>query len=75
MEKIVLSSPGIASILAFRSSAAKVFHMLPDDTDDMSEVVEKVAKKIKAEIENIETQLHTLNDVLSGVSQNPYLLS
>ena len=29
--------------------------MLPDDTDDMSEVVEKVAKKIKAE--NIEMQL------------------
>ena len=54
---IVLSSPGIASILAFRSSATKVFHMLPDDTDNMSEVVEKVAKKIKAEIENIETQL------------------
>ena len=47
---IVLSSP-------FRSSAAKLFHMLPDDTDVMSEVVEKVAKNIKAEIENIETRL------------------
>ena len=44
-DMIVLSSPGIASILAFRSSAAKVFYMLPDDTDDMSEVVEKVLPK------------------------------
>ena len=29
-DMIVLSSPGIASILAFRSSATKVFHVLPD---------------------------------------------
>ena len=29
--------------------------MIPDDTDDMSEAIEKVAKKIKAEIDNIGT--------------------
>ena len=54
-DMITLSSPGIASMLAFKSGAAKVFHLMPDDTDDMSEAIEKVAKKIKAELDSIET--------------------
>ena len=48
-DMITLSSPGIASMLAFNSGAAQVFHLMPDDTDDMSEAIEKVAKKIKPE--------------------------
>lgn len=51
---IALSSPGIATILAFKATAAKMFHMIPDDTDDMCDVIEKVSKKIKTEINNIE---------------------
>ena len=54
-DMITLSSPGIASMLAFKSGAAKVFRLMPDDTDDMSEAIEKVAKKIKAELDSIET--------------------
>ena len=51
---IALSSPGIATILAFKSTAAKLFHMTPDDTDDMQEMIDMVSKKIKTEINNIE---------------------
>lgn len=51
---ISLSSPGIATILAFKATAAKLFHMIPDDTDDMCDMIEKVSKKIKTEINNIE---------------------
>ena len=50
---ITLSSPGYSMLQAFKSNAAKIFHVIPDDTDDMSEVIEKVAKKIKAEIKLI----------------------
>ena len=51
---ISLSSPGITTIIAFKATAAKMFHMIPDDTDDMCDMVEKVSKKIKTEISNIE---------------------
>lgn len=51
---ITLSSPGIASILAFKSSAANSLHLVPDDEDEMSEAIEIVAKKIKEDISNIE---------------------
>jgi len=47
---IILSSPGIATVLAFKSSAANWLHMMPDDTDDIDMVVDKVAKKISGEI-------------------------
>lgn len=54
-DMISLSSPGISSLLAFKSSAAKVFHTTPDDDiDGMSEAIEMVAKKIKSEIDSIE---------------------
>ena len=59
-DMVVLSSPGIGSILAFRSSAAKVFHMLPDDTDDMSEVVEKVLpKRSKLRLKTLKRNYHS----------------
>ena len=31
---IALSSPGIFTILVFKSTGAKLFHMTPDDTGD-----------------------------------------
>ena len=61
--------------LAFKSCAAKVFHVIPDDTDDMSEAIEKVAKKIKVEIDNIETDRknyhsHIDKDICSNFQSN-----
>ena len=31
---IALSSPGVASLLVFKSSASNALHIMPDDTDD-----------------------------------------
>ena len=42
-DMIALSSPGIATILAFKSTAAKIFHMTPDDIDDMHEIIDMVS--------------------------------
>ena len=53
-DMIALSSPGISTILVFKSTAAKAFHMTPDDTDDMHEIIDMVSTKNKAEINNIE---------------------
>ena len=33
-DMIALSSPGVASILVFKSSASNALHIMPDDTDD-----------------------------------------
>ena len=90
-DMITLSSPGYSMLLAFKSSAAKVFHVIPDDTDDMSEAIEKVTKKIKAEIDNIKTDRKTYDshidkdicskfqsntlDVLSRVNQKLQILA
>ena len=49
---IILYSPWIAAILASKSNAANLLHMMPDDTDD---TVDKVAKKISVEIRDIQT--------------------
>ena len=74
-DMITLSSPGYLLLLAFKSSATKAFHVIPDDTDDMSEAIEKVAKKIKAEIDSIETDrknyhCHIDNDICSKFQSN-----
>ncbi len=53
-DMITLSSPGIASLLAFKSSAAKVFYTMSDGDDDVSEAIEAIAKKIKSEIGDME---------------------
>ncbi len=53
-DMITLSSPGIASLLAFKSSAAKVFYTMSDGDDDVSEAIEVIAKKIKSEIGDME---------------------
>ena len=43
---IALSSPGVASMLVFKSRASNALHIMPDDTDDqMNEAIEKVAKQ------------------------------
>ena len=73
-DMITLSSPGYSLLLAFKLSATKVF-VIPDDTDDMSEAIEKVAKKIKAEIDSIETDrknyhCHIDNDICSKFQSN-----
>ena len=51
---MALSSRGIATILISKSNAAKMFHLIPDDTDDMYPMIDMVSKKIKTEINNIE---------------------
>ena len=49
--RIVLSSPGIASIVAFTSKTTKLFHLMKQDDDDDDDEVDmalsKVAKKIQ----------------------------
>ena len=50
---IVLSSPGVANILLFRSKASSTLRIIPDDTDDINAAVTKVAKKICSESKNI----------------------
>ena len=74
-DMITLSSPGYSLLLAFKSSATKVFHVIPDDTDDTSEAIEKAAKKIRAEIDSIETDrknyhCHIDNDICSKLQSN-----
>ena len=44
---VALSYPGIATILAFRSGAAKALHIIPDEDDgDIDIAVAKLKKKI-----------------------------
>ena len=44
---IALSTPGMATILSFRSTTAKLLHLVPDEeADDTEESIKKVAKKI-----------------------------
>ena len=76
---ITLSAPRYSILLAFKSNAAKIFHVIPDDTDDMSEVIEKVAKIIKAEIDNIETDgknyhIHIDKDICSKFKATPLMM-
>ncbi len=39
---INLSYPEYSSLTAFKSSALKLFHTIPDDTDDIGEAIENV---------------------------------
>lgn len=51
---IALSSPGMATILAFQSTTAKLLHMVPDkEADDTEEAIKKVAKKIIDDIKEM----------------------
>ena len=46
---LVLSSPGIANILAFRNTASKIMKVVESDIDDLETSLEKVAKIITRE--------------------------
>ena len=35
---IALSSPGFATILTFKATASKIFHMIPDDLESFKEL-------------------------------------
>ena len=51
---LVLSSPGIVTILVFQSRATKVLHIIPDVNDDNTEnAINKVKKKICQEVKEI----------------------
>ena len=68
---IALLSPGFATILTFKATASKTFHMILDDSDDMHEMIEKVSTKIKTEIENIEIyKTHYYSGVDKDVCSN-----
>ena len=75
-DMITLSSPGVASLLVFTSSASNALHTMPDSTDDqMNEAIEKVAKQIKTEINNIEADRinyysHIDRDICSAFQSN-----
>ena len=51
---LALSSPGIATIVTFKPNAAKALHIVSDETDYDDAAIEKVAKKIAKEIDDIE---------------------
>lgn len=59
----ILSSLGIAAILAFKLNAANVLHMLPDETDvsDTDVAVDKVATKISREIRDNQIERRELS--------------
>ena len=43
---IALSTPGMATILAFRSTTAKLLHLVPDEeADDTEESIKKCGKE------------------------------
>lgn len=50
---LVLCSPGIASILIFRSKASSVFKLASDEEDDLDIALHEIAKKIKTEVQDI----------------------
>ena len=51
---LALSSPGIATILAFQSGAAKALHIVPDQEDDDTDfAIGKLKRKICQEVNHI----------------------
>ena len=61
---ITLSSCGIASILAFKSSAANVLHLVPDKEGGINKAIETAAKQIIVRhTSSILTEIITLIDV------------
>ena len=51
---IALSSPGIATIVTFRSSATTLLRVTQDETDDISTATGIFTKQIKKEINDME---------------------
>ena len=50
---IILSSPGIADIIAFRSCASKTLRHVNDDTDERETIAMKASKQILQDMEDI----------------------
>ena len=63
---LVLSSPGIASILIFRSQASSVLKVATDEEDDLDIALSKVAKKIKTEVKDIPAEKRHYNTTVSS---------
>ena len=58
---IALSSPGVASILVFKSCSSNSLHIcLMIQMTNLNEAIEKVAKQIKNEINHIEADRKNL---------------
>ncbi|KAK1874978.1 Myosin-1 [Dissostichus eleginoides] len=51
---LVLSSPGIADIIAFRSCASQTLRLVNDDEDDMESIAVKASKQIIQDVKNID---------------------
>lgn len=71
----ILSSPGLASIIIFRSNTKALLHLSSDDDDDQQSIlVEKLAKVILKEVKGIELDTSHYNirikkeDMLSSCS-------
>lgn len=57
---LVLSSPGLASILVFRGKASDHLRIIDDAEEDCdAEAISKVAKRIKAERQQLKTDGNT----------------
>ena len=57
---LILSSPGVASILVFRGKASDHLRLIDDAEDDCdSEAISSVAKKVKAECQKLKTDGNT----------------
>ena len=62
---LVLSSPGIASILIFHSQASSVLKVATDEEDDLDIALNKAAKKIKTEVKDIPAEKRHYNTTVS----------
>ena len=52
---LLISSPGIASIINFHNKASTVLKLINDEDDDLDVSLTKVTKKVKKEINDIPT--------------------
>lgn len=50
---LVLSSPGIANIVTFRSCASKTLRLVKDDEDEMEAIITKASEHIIQDLKNI----------------------
>ena len=67
---IALSSPGVASILVFKSCSSNSLHIcLMIQMTKLNEAIEKVAKQIKTEINHIEAdRKKSIKAILTEIS-------
>lgn len=58
---LVLSSPGIANIIAFRSSASKTLQLVNDEEDDTELLLTKTSKRILQDLKQIDNDKEHYN--------------